>query len=118
MKLQDFTVRPSLAVSRAAVVAIAAILSQTTLTIAAEVDRPNIILIVTDDLGAHDLGCYGSTFHRTPRLDELARSGVRFTQGYAACPVCSPTRAALMTGKTPARTGITDWLPGRGDRPD
>jgi len=80
--------------------------------------RPNIVLIVADDLGASDLACYGSTFHRTPRLDALARDGVRFTQAYAACPVCSPTRAAVMTGRAPARTGITDWLPGRGDRPD
>jgi arylsulfatase A len=79
---------------------------------------PNVVLIVVDDLGAHDLGCYGSTFHRTPRLDRLAEEGVRFTQAYAAAPVCSPTRAALMTGKVPARTGITDWLPGRDDRPD
>lgn len=80
--------------------------------------KPNIVLIVADDLGAHDLPCYGSTFHRTPRLDELAKNGIRFTQAYAACPVCSPTRAALMTGKAPPRTGITDWLPGRPDRPD
>ncbi len=85
---------------------------------AATVDKPNIVLIVTDDLGAHDLACYGNTFHRTPRLDQLAKDGVRFTQAYASCPVCSPTRASLMTGKAPARVGITDWLPGRGDRPD
>ena len=87
-------------------------------TLAATVDKPNIVLIVTDDLGAHDLACYGSTFHRTPRLDQLAKDGVRFTQAYSSCPVCSPTRASLMTGKAPARVGITDWLPGRGDRPD
>jgi len=80
--------------------------------------RTNIVLILADDLGANDLACYGSTFHRTPRLEGLAKAGIRFTQAYAACPVCSPTRAALMTGKAPARTGITDWLPGRGDRPD
>src|SRR5688572_9007512 len=65
-------------------------------------DRPNVILIVADDLGWADLGCYGSTFHRTPNLDALAASGIRFTQAYAACHVCSPTRAALMTGKLPA----------------
>ncbi len=80
--------------------------------------RPNVILIVADDLGAHDLGCYGSKFHRTPELDRLASEGVRFTQAYAACPVCSPTRAAIMTGKSPARLHLTDWLPGRPDRPD
>ncbi len=80
--------------------------------------RPNVVLIVADDLGGMDLGCYGSKFHRTPALDKLAASGVRFTDAYAACPVCSPTRAALMTGKVPARLHLTDWLPGRGDRPD
>jgi arylsulfatase A len=80
-------------------------------------DRPNIILIVADDLGWADLGCYGSTFHRTPHIDALAAAGRRFTQAYAACPVCSPTRAALMTGRHPARLHLTDWLPGRGDHP-
>lgn len=80
--------------------------------------RPNIILIVADDLGAMDLGCYGSKFHRTPNLDALAARGLRFTAAYAAAPVCSPTRAALMTGMHPARIGLTDWLSGRPDRPD
>src|SRR3954447_10591023 len=81
-------------------------------------DHPNVVLIVADDLGWADLGCYGSTFHRTPHLDRLAAEGRRVTQAYAACPVCSPTRAALMTGKPPARLHLTDWLPGRPDRPD
>jgi arylsulfatase A-like enzyme len=80
--------------------------------------KPNVVLILADDLGGADLGCYGSTFHKTPKLDALAKQGVRFTEAYAACPVCSPTRAALLTGKFPARLGITDWLPGRPDRPD
>jgi arylsulfatase A len=79
--------------------------------------RPNVVLIVADDLGWADLGCYGSKFHRTPHLDRLAAGGRRFTRAYAASHVCSPTRAALMTGKHPARLGLTDWLPGRGDRP-
>jgi arylsulfatase A-like enzyme len=78
---------------------------------------PNVIVIVADDLGWADLGCYGSEFHQTPALDRLAREGMRFTQAYAACPVCSPTRAALMTGKYPARLNLTDWLPGRPDGP-
>src|SRR5947209_6857004 len=78
----------------------------------------NVVLILADDLGWADLGCYGSTFHRTPHLDRLARDGVRFTDAYAACPVCSPTRAALLTGQYPARLNLTDWLPGRPDRPD
>lgn len=81
-------------------------------------DRPNVILIVADDLGWADLGCQGGDFYRTPRLDRLAADGRRFTQAYAASPVCSPTRAALLTGRHPARLHLTDWLPGRPDRPD
>lgn len=80
--------------------------------------RPNVVLFLIDDLGWADLGCYGSTFHQTPQLDRLAAGGLRFTQAYAACPVCSPTRASIVTGKYPARLHLTDWLPGRGDRPD
>lgn len=76
---------------------------------------PNIILILADDLGWRELHCYGNSFHETPNLDRLARRGVRFTDAYAAAPVCSPTRAALMTGLHPGRTGITDYL--RADDP-
>ncbi len=83
---------------------------------AAETSRPNIIVILLDDLGARDLGCYGSRFHETPRIDALASRGVRFTDAYSACPVCSPSRAAIMSGKYPARLHLTDWLPGRADR--
>lgn len=78
---------------------------------------PNVVLILADDLGGRDLGCYGSKYHKTPHLDALAAAGVRFTDGYAACPVCSPTRAAILTGQYPQRFGITDWLPGRPDGP-
>lgn len=74
---------------------------------------PNIVFILVDDLGWADLGCYGSTFYETPNLDSLAKSGMRFTDAYAACPVCSPTRAAIMTGKYPPRVDITDWIPGQ-----
>ncbi len=77
---------------------------------AATSPRPNVILILADDLGWADLHCYGSSFHETPCLDALAASGMRFTQAYAACPVCSPTRASLMAGKYPARLKITDWI--------
>ena len=80
--------------------------------------RPNIVFILMDDLGWADLGCTGSTFHQTPHLDRMAREGMRFTSAYAAGPVCSPSRAALLTGQAPARLHLTDWLPGRGDRPD
>ncbi|MCU0705547.1 MAG: sulfatase-like hydrolase/transferase [Fimbriiglobus sp.] len=79
--------------------------------------RPNVVLIVIDDLGQTDLGCYGSKFHKTPHLDAFAKSGVKITDAYSACPVCSPTRAAILTGKHPARLNITDWLPGRPDLP-
>ena len=79
---------------------------------AADKHRPNVVFILADDMGWADLGCTGSTFYETPRLDRLASEGMRFTQAYAACPVCSPTRAALMTGRWPARVGITDYIPG------
>jgi arylsulfatase A-like enzyme len=75
--------------------------------------RPNFVFILADDLGWRDLGCYGSTFYETPHLDELASQGCRFTDGYAACCVCSPTRASILTGKYPARLHLTDWIPGR-----
>src|SRR5690606_168883 len=73
-------------------------------------ERPNIVFFIADDLGQRDLGCYGSTFHETPHLDRLAREGARFSNAYAACPVCSPTRASLLTGKYPQRCGVTDYI--------
>jgi arylsulfatase A-like enzyme len=72
--------------------------------------QPNFVFFLIDDLGWKDLGCYGSTFDETPNIDRLAAQGMRFTNAYAACPVCSPTRASIMTGKYPARLGITDWI--------
>jgi arylsulfatase A-like enzyme len=77
--------------------------------------RPNVVFILADDLGVNDLGCYGRKDHQTPRLDRLASQGARFTSAYCAQPICSPTRAALMTGKTPARLHLTTFLPGRAD---
>lgn len=74
--------------------------------------RPNMVLILADDLGWTDLGCMGSDLYATPHLDRLARDGIRFTQAYSACTVCSPTRAALLTGKYPARLHVTDWIHG------
>jgi arylsulfatase A-like enzyme len=74
--------------------------------------RLNVVLILADDLGWTDLACFGSDFYETPHLDRLARDGMKFTQNYSACTVCSPTRAALMTGKYPARLHLTDWSPG------
>ncbi len=73
----------------------------------------NFIVMLIDDYGWRDSGCYGSTYYETPHLDALARDGVRFTNAYAACPVCSPTRASVLTGKHPARLHLTDWIPGR-----
>ena len=78
---------------------------------AEDVEHTNVILFLIDDLGWKDLGCYGSTFYQTPNIDKLASQGVRFTNGYAACAVCSPTRAAILTGKYPARIMLTEWLP-------
>lgn len=79
--------------------------------------RPNIIVLLVDDWGWTDLGAYGSKFYETPHLDKIALEGVRFTNAYASCPVCSPSRAALMTGKAPPRVNITDWIPGRKQYP-
>ncbi|MCL4402833.1 MAG: sulfatase-like hydrolase/transferase, partial [Acidobacteria bacterium] len=73
----------------------------------------NILFILMDDMGWHDTGPYGNTFIDTPNLNRFASQSVRFTDAYAACPVCSPTRASIMTGKYPARLHLTDWIAGR-----
>lgn len=75
-------------------------------------ERPNVIVILCDDLGYGDLACFGHPAIRTPHLDQLAAEGVRFTSCYSAAPVCSSSRAGLMTGRTPSRTGVYDWIPG------
>jgi arylsulfatase A len=72
--------------------------------------KPNVLVILCDDLGHGDLGCYGHPVIRTPNLDKLARQGIRFTQCYAAAPVCSPSRAGLLTGRTPSRSGVYSWI--------
>lgn len=74
--------------------------------------KPNIVVFFIDDMGRQDLSTYGSDFYKTPAIDKLA-DGVKFTNAYAACTVCSPTRAALMTGKYPARLHVTDWIKGK-----
>jgi arylsulfatase A len=74
--------------------------------------RPNFLFILADDLGWSQVGCYGSNYYETPNIDRLAREGMRFTDAYAACPVCSPTRASIMTGKYPARLHLTDFIAG------
>ncbi len=75
-------------------------------------ERPNVIFLLLDDMGYGDVGAYGNTYHRTPNIDRLARDGMRFTDAYAAAPNCSPTRASILTGRWPARTGVTQYLPG------
>ncbi len=72
---------------------------------------PNIVLFLIDDMGWRDLGAYGSDYYRTPAIDRLAKEGVKFTDAYAACAVCTPSRAALLTGKYPARLLMTNWTP-------
>ncbi len=73
-------------------------------------EKLNFILINIDDLGWRDLACYGSRYYETPNIDRLAAQGMRFTDAYASCAVCSPTRASIMTGRYPARIGVTDWI--------
>lgn len=84
---------------------------------AATPPKTNFVLILADDLGWRDLACYGNPYVATPNLDRLASQGARFTQAYAACPVCSPTRASILTGRYPVNTGVTDWIPGRPSDP-
>ena len=74
--------------------------------------KPNIIFFLVDDLGWGDLGCYGDTFHETPNINQLAHDGLKFTDAYAGAPVCSPSRACILTGKAPARLHLTQWIPG------
>jgi len=68
--------------------------------------KPNIVLILADDLGYRDLGCYGSAAIQTPNLDQLASEGIRFTQSYSGCPVCAPSRSVLMTGNHAGHTSV------------
>ena len=83
-----------------------------TVPLSAREAKPNILFIMADDLGWMDLACQGNKLVETPNLDRLARQGMRFTDAYAAAPVCSPTRCAVLTGQAPARIGLTTHLPG------
>jgi len=78
---------------------------------AAQAERPNVVIFLTDDLGWGDLGCYGHPVMKTPHLDAFAKESLRFLQGYSASAVCSPSRSAILTGRTPFRTGVYDWIP-------
>lgn len=95
----------------------ALLLSFSTIVAVQAAERPNIVLINADDLGINDLHCYGRAEHSTPNLDKLAEQGLRFTSAYCAQPICSPSRAALLTGKHPARLHLTTFLPGRKNAP-
>src|SRR3954471_13183021 len=92
--------------------AIALLITTTAVPSVAAAKRLNVVLIVADDLGWTDLACFGSKFYETPNIDQLAHDGMKFTQNYSVCTVCSPTRAALLTGKYQARLHITDVIPG------
>jgi len=93
--------------------ALFAVLTSTLATVGVRAaEQPNIVLILADDMGYRDLSCYGSDLYRTPNIDKLATEGMRFTDAYAACPVCSPTRVSILSGKYPARLRVTDWLSG------
>jgi len=81
-----------------------------------EAQQPNIVMVLADDLGWAQVGCYGSYYYETPNIDLIATEGMRFTNAYAAAPVCSPTRASIMTGKYPARLHLTNFLSGNGDK--
>ena len=80
--------------------------------------KPNLVFILIDDLGWADVGCFGSRYYETPNIDRLAAQGMRFTDAYAACPVCSPTRASIMTGKYPGPAAPDGLDSGRGRRAD
>ena len=83
-------------------------------TFGAEKNRkPNVVFFLVDDLGQRDVGCYGSQFHETPAIDQLAKEGILFDNAYSTCHVCSPSRASILTGKYPARINLTEWLGGR-----
>ncbi len=82
------------------------------LSVAAAAVQTNVVLILADDYGWTDVACFGSKYYETPHIDRLAHDGMRFTQAYSACTVCSPSRAAILTGRYPGRLHITDWIPG------
>jgi arylsulfatase A len=96
--------------TRSIVLATALSVSLAAVSRAAELGRPNMIIFLADDLGYGDLGCYGHPRIRTPNLDAFARQGVRLTQCYAASAVCSPSRSAILTGRTPHRNGVFTWI--------
>tara|TARA_B100001778_G_C18427052_1_gene556010 strand:+ start:311 stop:823 length:513 start_codon:yes stop_codon:yes gene_type:complete len=75
--------------------------------------KQNVVIFLVDDLGSGEIACYASKFHETPNIDALAKNGVKFTQAYSGATLCSPSRAAFLTGRSPARLHLTDWIPGQ-----
>ena len=75
--------------------------------------KQNVVIFLVDDLGSGEVSCYASKFHETPNIDALAKNGVKFTQAYSGATLCSPSRAAFLTGRSPARLHLTDWIPGQ-----
>jgi arylsulfatase A-like enzyme len=105
--------RPFLLVAVCLITVMPAINNTFSSTVAANDRPPNVVLLLADDLGWTGLSCFGSDLYETPHLDALAQRGVKFTQAYSACTVCSPTRASIMTGKSPARLHVTDFIAGQ-----
>ena len=77
-----------------------------------DADRPNIVVVLCDDLGYGDIECYGHPHIKTPHLNKMAKEGIRFTDFYSAAPVCSPARVGLLTGRSPNRAGVYKFIPG------
>jgi len=97
-------------ISRVSVIASVGLFPIFSLSAKTVAKRPNVLFILADDFGYHDMSCAGSKFYETPNIDKIAGQGMVFTNGYAACQVCSPSRASIMSGKFPACHGITDWI--------
>lgn len=98
------------AISRVSVLASVGLLPIFSLSVSTAEKKTNVLFILADDFGYHDMSCTGSKFYETPNIDKIASQGMVFTNGYSACQVCSPSRASIMSGKFPARHGITDWI--------
>ena len=75
--------------------------------------KPNVVLFLVDDMGSDEIACYASKFHETPNIDALAEQGMKFNQAYSGATLCSPSRASILAGCSPARLHLTDWIPGQ-----
>ncbi len=94
-------------------IALVTMIAFSSASLAGETRGPNVVVFLVDDLGPDELVCYASRFHETPNIDALAARGMRFTHAYSGATLCSPSRAALLTGRSPARLRLTDWIPGQ-----